>query len=140
MHAFRKWFLLQIIVVFVLTADCTGHLTLFSWDAAHLESLRNNILAYENFSQPLSASLLKLWEESNADLTTLAEGNFPSVHLKHDTVEGTFGDKSFYSSVVPYAFPCNNKPPGCIDYSGNRYSGVCSNDGLPWVICDGKVS
>lgn len=131
--------MIKLILISALLSWATCDRILFSWDLGALKRLRNLNKQERIEPRSLSASLLKLWVESNKDLVRLAAENFPSVYDKASTVYGTGGDKSFYSSVVPYAFPCNSKPLGCKDYSGNQYNGTCTEDGLPWVICDGYV-
>lgn len=112
---------------------------LFSWDYDVLRMLRAKNKLNTMPSRTLSSSLLKLWIDSNDDVKQLSEKPVPSVYQKEKAAFGTAGDKSYYTSVVPYAFPCNNRPSGCKDYFGNKYHGLCRKNGLPWVICDGHV-
>lgn len=131
--------MIRLIIILGLLSSSASECVLFTWDFEALKKLRS--LDKQQIIEPraLSASLLKLWEDSNRDLSRLPENKFPSAHMKNSTVDGTGGDKSFYSSLVPYAFPCNMKPLGCKDYEGREHNGNCTRDGLPWVLCDGFV-
>ncbi len=131
-------------LIFILLAlSCTysyASLSLFSWDGEAIERVREKQKHKPIRPRSLSASILQIWRESKNDIENLRKNGYPSVHDKNETVDGANGDKSYYSSIVPYAFPCNKLPDGCIDYEGNEFSGNCSAQGLPWAICDGKVS
>lgn len=131
----KKLFL--ILALFSFSVYATN---LFSWDLRAIRKLKKTNKKRKIPDKALSSSLLELWILSNEDLKCLSQSNYPSVYEKNRTVSGANGDMSFYSSVVPYAFPCNNKPLGCKDYNGEVFNKTCGNDGLPWVICDGTVS
>ena len=128
-----------LLLVLSLVSVSKARLKLFSWDGEAIERAREVEKGKLISPHSLSSSLLHLWKESKRDLENLAEKGYPSVYEKEETVEGAEGDKSYYSSVVPYAFPCNELPENCVDYEGKPFTGNCSSQGIPWAICDGKV-
>jgi len=112
---------------------------LFTWDVSAIERVRESIELNREERSSISAAVWNLYNTTGYDVAELIRDGFPSVTSKNMTVPGAKGDKHYFVSLVPYAFPCNDAPEGCVDYKGKTFTGKCSKDGFPWIICDGKV-